>query len=179
MFPIKGSGTREVFFSLVQCNMLHSTNTRKKVHVPWFQFLFHATKSEGNAQKSRWFCPWDNGAKLIQINFAPLPQGQKVREILSHVRKQRFSFVSPPKFRFSWRDLYFLSEITHGITKKSIFICTIPLFLNCLEAVQGYRNAKNYFFICCVATLESVSGWWDGACCIAPTRKKVLVSPSL
>ena len=74
--PLKGVEIREVFFALVQCNMLHPTNTRKTVCVPWFQFLFHGTEIERNTQKTCWFCPWNNGARLIQINFTPLSQGQ-------------------------------------------------------------------------------------------------------
>ena len=52
----------------------------------------------------------------------------------------------PLTFRvdFYRRDLYFQSKITLGRTITIIFICTIPLFLNCLEADKGYRNVKSY-----------------------------------
>ena len=143
-----------------------------------YPLIFTFVKAWGHENFfSRWCnakcsIPPTQGKKCVSHGFIFYFMGQKVREILSQVRKQRFSIVSPPKIRFFWGDLYFLSEITLGFTKISIFICTIPLFLNCLEAVQGYPNAKSYFFICCVATLEIVSGWWEGAYCIAPTQKK-------
>ena len=67
---LKEWDTRSFFFRVGAMKHAPSHQRKKKVRVPWFLFSFHGTKIEGNTKKTRWFCPWDNGTKLIQLNVA-------------------------------------------------------------------------------------------------------------
>ena len=77
---------------------------RKKVRVPWFRFWFHGTKCEGTTQKTHWFFPRDNRAKLINSVLLHRPR-DKIERNSVPCQKKRFFVVSSPKIGF-WKGRF-------------------------------------------------------------------------
>ena len=116
--PLKGVEIREVFFALVQCNMLHPTNTRKKVRAPWFLFSFHGTKIEGNTQKTRWFCPGTMEQDWFKSILLHCPGDKNERNFVPRQKNSVFLPCRQLNSIFLKGDSYFESKITPRKLKR-------------------------------------------------------------